>query len=135
MKLKAWVSSLFLIPDFYRAMDFFIRFIWVVSESQKACHRTLRDQLQLPGNSQMPKMECLPLYAALSPQQQMRIWDSPKPGKRRVILSTNIGKSFIRKTSEDSSDHEKDEDDYFLDVLGDKDIRNKNRLHRSTAKI
>ena len=76
-------------------MDFFIRFIWVVSESQKACHRTLRDQLQLPGNSQMPKMECLPLYAALSPQQQMRIWDSPKPGKRRVILSTNIGKSFI----------------------------------------
>ena len=61
---------------------------------KKACHRTLRDQLQLPGNSQMPKMECLPLYAALSPQQQMRIWDSPKPGKRRVILSTNIGKSF-----------------------------------------
>ena len=43
----------------------------------------------------MPKMECLPLYAALSPQQQMRIWDSPKPGKRRVILSTNIGKSYI----------------------------------------
>jgi len=56
----------------------------------EACHRTLRDQLQLPGNSQMPKMECLPLYAALSPQQQMRIWDSPKLGKRRVILSTNI---------------------------------------------
>ena len=45
----------------------------------------------------MPKMECLPLYAALSPQQQMRIWDSPKLGKRRVILSTNIGKvHFIR---------------------------------------
>ena len=47
----------------------------------------------------MPKMECLPLYAALSPQQQMRIWDSPKPGKRRVILSTNIGKVFNSKGS------------------------------------
>ena len=43
----------------------------------------------------MPKMECLPLYAALSPQQQMRIWDSPKLGKRRVILSTNIGKVYL----------------------------------------
>jgi len=47
----------------------------------------------------MPKMECLPLYAALSPQQQMRIWDSPKPGKRRVILSTNIGKVLNSKGS------------------------------------
>ena len=58
----------------------------------------------------MPKMECLPLYAALSPQQQMRIWDSPKPGKRRVILSTNIGKVFNSKGSEFRKGQYRDDD-------------------------
>jgi len=60
----------------------------------EACLKALRDQLSLPNQS-MAKMEVLPLYASLSPQQQIRVFEPAKPGRRRVILATNVAETSI----------------------------------------
>ncbi|KAI5964546.1 prh1 [Candida theae] len=58
------------------------------------CVKTL-DQLapQLPREA--PLIVPLPLYAALSPHQQSRIFEKLSKGRRKVILATNIAETSI----------------------------------------
>ncbi|KAF6012731.1 hypothetical protein HII12_002253 [Brettanomyces bruxellensis] len=42
-----------------------------------------------------PMIVPLPLYAALPPQQQLKVFDKVKPHQRKVILSTNIAETSV----------------------------------------
>jgi ATP-dependent helicase HrpB len=42
-----------------------------------------------------PNVDVLPLHGALSPDQQDRVFAPPPPGRRRVILSTNVAETSI----------------------------------------
>ncbi len=42
-----------------------------------------------------PLIVALPLYAALPPQQQLKVFESVKPHQRKVILSTNIAETSV----------------------------------------
>ncbi|KZT52792.1 P-loop containing nucleoside triphosphate hydrolase protein [Calocera cornea HHB12733] len=48
---------------------------------------------QLPPTKQ--KVLVLPLYGALPPDQQKKIFDPPPPGARKVVLATNIAETSI----------------------------------------
>lgn len=37
----------------------------------------------------------LPLHASLPPQEQRRVFDSPPPGKRKIVVSTNVAETSI----------------------------------------
>lgn len=47
----------------------------------------------LPRNS--PKMLLLPLYAGLTTEEQLRIFEPPERGTRKVIVSTNIAEASV----------------------------------------
>lgn len=42
-----------------------------------------------------PMIVALPLYAALPPQQQLKVFEKVKPHQRKVILSTNIAETSV----------------------------------------
>ena len=63
------------------------------------CHNALAPLLPLPVRS-LPADECgdllvLPLYAALPPEMQARVFAPPPPGVRRCIVATNIAETSV----------------------------------------
>ncbi len=43
----------------------------------------------------LPRLHVCPLYAALPPEVQMRAFDQPPPGARKVVVSTNIAETSV----------------------------------------
>jgi ATP-dependent RNA helicase DDX35 len=47
------------------------------------------------GSLQLSSLQVFPLYAGLPTDQQMMVFESPEPGTRKVILSTNIAEASV----------------------------------------
>lgn len=47
------------------------------------------------GGKEYANLQPLPLYAGLSSEEQMYVFDKPLPGKRKVIFSTNIAEASV----------------------------------------
>ncbi|XP_012941440.1 ATP-dependent RNA helicase DHX33 isoform X2 [Aplysia californica] len=43
----------------------------------------------------LPKLLILPLYAALPPQQQVKVFEKTPPGHRKVVIATNVAETSI----------------------------------------
>ncbi|KAG8686773.1 DEAH-box ATP-dependent RNA helicase prp43, partial [Ceratobasidium sp. 394] len=66
-------------------------------EIEDAC-RKLRieaENLGTSGKDGPGPLMCVPLYSSLPPAQQQRIFDSPPPGGRKVVVSTNIAETSL----------------------------------------
>lgn len=60
----------------------------------EACAETLR-QYVAESQGQMRPMLILPIYAALPPKEQARIYERTPPGTRKVVIATNIAETSI----------------------------------------
>ncbi|GAB4816131.1 hypothetical protein N2152v2_003177 [Parachlorella kessleri] len=65
-------------------------------EEIESCERLIRERAaQLPPDPRRPDLLVLPIYAALPPEQQLRVFQPPPEGTRKVILATNIAETSI----------------------------------------
>ena len=48
-----------------------------------------------PHSCECPDMQVLPLYAALSPELQARVFAPPPRGCRRVVVATNLAETSL----------------------------------------
>ncbi|KAL6782327.1 hypothetical protein ACKKBG_A06370 [Auxenochlorella protothecoides x Auxenochlorella symbiontica] len=62
----------------------------------EACERLLTDRAaSLPPDPARLSLCVLPLYAALPPEAQLRVFERAAPGSRRVVLATNIAETSV----------------------------------------
>ena len=68
-------------------------------EEIESCHRLLLDRAAaLPPDPGRPQLLVLPIYAALPPEQQLRVFQPAPAGARKVVLATNIAETSITIT-------------------------------------
>lgn len=64
-------------------------------EIDKAIQAVADRQLDMPPQMKKEKLQPMPLYAGLSTEQQMYVFDKPPEGTRKVIFSTNIAEASV----------------------------------------
>ena len=71
----------------------YLVFLPGAEEIEDACSalRQRGDALPAP----LPRLHVCPLYAALPPEAQMRAFDLPPPGTRKVVVATNIAETSV----------------------------------------
>lgn len=63
-------------------------------EIERAC-RALNDRVRAASEDECGDAQVLPLYAALPPEQQARVFSPPPPGCRRVVVATNVAETSL----------------------------------------
>ncbi len=61
-------------------------------EIEDTCRRISDQSISLPD---VGPLLCLPLYSSLPKDQQEKIFETPPPGSRKVIVSTNIAETSV----------------------------------------
>ncbi|PRW45383.1 ATP-dependent RNA helicase dhx8 isoform A [Chlorella sorokiniana] len=65
-------------------------------EEIEACERLISERgAALPPDPDRSALLVLPIYAALPPEQQLRVFEPTPPNTRKIILSTNIAETSI----------------------------------------
>lgn len=65
-------------------------------EEIESCERLIRERAgQLPPDPSRPSLLVLPIYAALPPDQQLKVFQPAPEGTRKIILATNIAETSI----------------------------------------
>ncbi|MCC6428670.1 MAG: ATP-dependent RNA helicase HrpA [Phycisphaerales bacterium] len=57
--------------------------------------REIRESAEALRKHHPPNIEILPLYARLSPDEQMRVFDKHAAHKRRIVLATNVAETSL----------------------------------------
>jgi RNA helicase HrpA len=58
--------------------------------------KTIKECLQVLMTSRWAsKLDCIPLYARLGKDEQERVFESPPPGKVKVVIATNIAETSV----------------------------------------
>ena len=55
----------------------------------------LNERVREMPEDECPDMQVLPLYAALSPELQARVFAPPPRGCRRVVVATNLAETSL----------------------------------------
>ncbi|KAK0535820.1 putative ATP-dependent RNA helicase ucp12 [Tilletia horrida] len=55
----------------------------------------IRQAIEAISRSVVSKVDVLPLHANLSPAEQRRVFNRPKPGHRKIVVSTNVAETSI----------------------------------------
>ena len=63
-------------------------------EIERTCRR-LNERVREMPEDECPDMQVLPLYAALSPELQARVFAPPPAGCRRVVVATNLAETSL----------------------------------------
>ena len=63
-------------------------------EIERMCRR-LNERVREMPEDECPDMQVLPLYAALSPELQARVFAPPPAGCRRVVVATNLAETSL----------------------------------------
>ena len=63
-------------------------------EIERTC-AALNERVREMPEDECPDMQVLPLYAALSPELQARVFAPPPRGCRRVVVATNLAETSL----------------------------------------